>query len=78
MLLPFAWSIEEADSRNARRIDASLVADLAAALPDLWLPDDPVVGDADAQRAAYVQYLAPRLEPPRPFVQEAERVRAAA
>jgi hypothetical protein len=78
VLLPFASSIEAADRRNAGRIDAALVTELAAALPDLWLPDDPVAGDAAAQRAAYSRYLAMRLEAPRPFVEEADRVRAAA
>ena len=78
VLLPFASSIEAADRRNAHRIDAALVADLAAALPDLWLPDDPVAGDATAQRAAYGRYLATRLTAPRPFVEEADRVRTAA
>jgi len=78
VLLPFASSIEAADRRNAARIDDDLVMDLAAALPDLWLPDDPGIGDAAAQRVAYGRYLATRLTEPRPFVEEADRVRAAA
>ena len=56
----------------------SLLEDLVAALPDDWLPDDRVAGDADAQRRAYVRYLTRRLESPRPFVEDAERARAAA
>jgi hypothetical protein len=44
----------------------------------MWLPDDPTIGDADAQRAAYVRYLSRRLEAPRTFVEEADRARAAA
>ena len=47
-------------------------------LPDAWLPDDAVIGDAAAQRRAYVRYLMRRLEAPRPFVEEADRVRTAA
>jgi hypothetical protein len=78
VLLPFASSIADADRRSADRIDGGLVADLVAALPDLWLPDDPVVGDANAQRVAYGRYLATRLAPPRLFVEEADRVRRAA
>ena len=79
VLLPFAGSIAAADARHAatdRRADCS--TDLVAALPDAWLPDDPVAGDAAAQRAAYVRYLPARLEAPRPFVEEAERARPAA
>ena len=51
---------------------------LAAAIPDLWLPDDPTAGDAERQRAAYVRYLDRRLAGRRPFVEEAERARRAA
>ena len=42
------------------------------------LPLDPVIGNAAAQRAAYVRYLLRRLEAPRLFVEEAERARRAA
>ncbi len=60
-----------------RRIETGLLTDLAEAIPDAWLPDDPTIGDARAQRAAYVRYLTRRLEAPRGFVLEAERARAA-
>ena len=46
--------------------------------PMPWLPDDPVAGDAAAQRRLYVAYLERRLAAPRPFVDDAERARAAA
>jgi hypothetical protein len=78
VLLPYAGSIAEADARNAARLDPPLLADLVAAIPDLWLPDDPRVGDAAAQREAYHRYLALRLEAPRAFAREADRVHAAA
>ena len=78
VLLPYAGSIEAADARHASRIDDATLAGLVAALPDAWLPDDPVIGAAEAQRRAYVRYLSLRLETPRPFVEEAERARAAA
>ena len=78
VLLPFAGSVREADGRLASRLDADRIADLVEAIPDAWLPDDPVIGDADAQRAAYRRYLARRLDAPRPFVEEVERARSAA
>jgi HipA-like protein len=78
VLLPYAGSIADADARNADRIGETLLTDLAAALPDGWLPDDPAAGDAAGQRRAYVHYLSRRLEAPRPFVEEADRARAAA
>ena len=78
VLLPFAGSIEAADQRHAGAIDRARLVELVDALPDLWLPADPTVGDATAQRAAYVRYLLRRLEAPRAFVEEAERARTAA
>ncbi len=78
VLLPYAGPIAAADGRNAVRIDAALLTDLITALPDAWLPDDPTIGDAGGQRAAYLRYLTKRVEPPRTFVAEADRARAAA
>jgi hypothetical protein len=78
VLLPYADSIDAADVRNAARITEATLTELVAALPDAWLPDDPLIGDAEAQRRAYVRYLTLRLEAPRPFVEEADRARAAA
>ncbi len=78
VLLPYADPIREADERLASRIDSGLLTGLVDELPEAWLPHDPVVGDAQAQRAAYVRYLRLRLEPPRVFVEEADRARSAA
>jgi hypothetical protein len=77
VLLPFAGSIASADERLAPLLDDGLLERLVADLPDDWLPVDAVVGDAAAQRTAYVRYLSRRLEAPRPFVEDADRVRAA-
>jgi HipA-like protein len=78
VLLPFAGSIGAADERLAPLVTGDLVAALVAALPDDWLPEDRVVGGADAQRAAYVEYLLARLRARRAFVEEADRARTAA
>jgi hypothetical protein len=75
VLLPFASSMAAADERLAPLVTAELVADLVEALPDDWLGRDPVIGDADAQRRAYVDYLAARLMAPRPFVEPVEELR---
>ena len=77
VLLPFAGSIADADARLAPLVDRALLESLAAAIPDDWLPAEPGLPDADAHRRAYVDYLATRLEAPRPFVEEADRARAA-
>jgi len=78
VLLPFAASIEAADERHAGRLGSALIAEVVGALPDTWLPVDPLVGGANDQRAAYVRYLVRRLETPRSFAEEAERARRAA
>ena len=78
VLLPFAGSIAAADERLARRVTPALLDKLVAAIPDDWLPPDRVIGDAEAQRRAYVSYLLTRLESRAGFVAEAERVRTAA
>jgi hypothetical protein len=77
VLLPFAGSIAEADERLAQQIDRPLLEGLAAAIPDDWLRSEDGLSDAEAHRRAYVEYLLTRLEGPRPFVEEADRARAA-
>jgi hypothetical protein len=61
VLLPAAGSVLEADARLAPRADPSV----AALVPDAWADGD-----------AYAEFLARRLEGPRDFAEEAERVRA--
>jgi hypothetical protein len=78
VLLPFASSIGAADERLAPLVTTELLEDLVAALPDDWLARDPVIGDAEGQRRAYVAYLGRRLEAPRPFVEPAEALRRGA
>jgi hypothetical protein len=65
VLLPCAGSIEAADERLAPLVDRSLLEAVVALVPEEWL-----VGPA---REDYADYLARRLEPPRAFVEEAER-----
>ena len=76
VLLPFASSIAAADDRLAALVDTDLLGGLVAAIPDDWLAPDPLIGDAAAQRAAYVRYLSRRLEAPRAFVEAADLARA--
>ncbi len=81
VLLPYAGSLAEADERLAPQLTAAALTAIAAAIPEDWLttPPAPEAGDTpDAVRGAYVDYLLARLEGPRPFVEEAERVRRAA
>lgn len=67
VLLPYASSIVEADARLAPQVTAERLAEVAAAVPAVWLDgDDPLI---------YVDFLSRRLETPRRFAEEAERAR---
>jgi hypothetical protein len=70
VLLPCAGSIMEADARLAGLLTHSILEEVASLIPDGWLGDE-----AEAHRAAYVDYLSARLEAPRAFAEEAERAR---
>jgi HipA-like kinase len=70
VLLPAAGSIEAADERLAARVDRELLEEVVALVPQDWL--------AGESGQTYVDYLEARMQPPRGFVGEAERGRAAA
>ena len=79
VLLPVAGSLVEADARLAGRLDRrGHRGDRRGHPGRVAARPDPVAGDADAQRRLYVEYLTRRLASPRPFLEEAERARAAA
>lgn len=67
VLLPYAGSIEEADTRLAPRVTCQSLQEIAAGIPNDWLK-----GEAPE---LYVTYLLGRLAEPRSFVDEAERAR---
>jgi hypothetical protein len=69
VLLPGASSLAEADERLAEPA-AGAIADAVARVPDAWLGERPA-----ERRADFEAFLRARLEAPRAFVAEAERVR---
>lgn len=75
VLLPIAGSIVDADNRLAPKLDDTVLWSIVGSVPEAWLPENEI-GDADAQRKAYMSYFLSRLEGPRPFIEEAERHRA--
>jgi hypothetical protein len=75
VLLPYAARIPEVDADLAGRLSREVLAGIADLIPDSWLEGGPFAGPAET-RAAYVEYLTRRLEGPRAFAEEAERVRA--
>ncbi len=79
VLLPVAADLEDADRRLAPLLTPRIVEDIVALVPDEWLgdEDDGAWTGPVERRAAYTAYLLNRLAPPRPFVEEAIRARAA-
>jgi hypothetical protein len=82
ILLPYADSIAEADERLAPELTPKVLDSIVEMVPEAWLGDDALsrrtIHTPDEQRRAYVKYLSRRLEAPRAFAEEAERVRVEA
>jgi hypothetical protein len=76
ILLPWADAISAADAALSARLTPARIREIVALIPDDWLGDEPAFADVAAHRAAYVDYLLSRLEPPRAFVEEAIDARA--
>ncbi len=76
VLLTQAGSLVEADARLAPMLNDTVLWSIIGSVPDIWLQDTEI-GDASAQRQAYMSYFMSRLEGPRPFIEEAERCRTA-
>jgi len=68
LLLGAAGSIEAADARLAGLLDRDVLEAILDQVPDAWL---------EVPRSRFVDYLARRLEAPRPFVAGAEAARLA-
>jgi len=76
VLLPFAADIAAIDADAAARLSEPTLRDIVQQIPESWLLPDAEFADADAQRAAYVDYFLRRLQAPRTFVEEAVRARS--
>jgi hypothetical protein len=78
VLLPYASSLEAAHARLASRVTEPLLRSIVDLVPDQWLLPHPVIGDAAAQRDAYVTYLLLRVATPAALVDAIEGLRHAA
>jgi len=76
VLLPRAERLGEVDDDLSARLSGSLIASILEQAPDAWLGDKLSPEGASARRRMYVDYLTQRLMAPRPFVEEARRVRS--
>jgi hypothetical protein len=75
VLLPWATEIERVDDDLAQRITPHQLEEILALIPESWLGDEPQFASVDAHRDAYLQYFLRRLEPPRPWMEDALRAR---
>jgi hypothetical protein len=73
VLLRSAGSLRAADEQLAPLVTAALLERLAALIPAGWLAGEEGFAEPEDLRAAYIEYLLARLEPPRLFVEEAIR-----
>ena len=75
VLLPVASRLDEADAMLKPRLTPTLLRDIVATIPDLWLGNDPLFATPEEHRAAYVAYLLDRLNMSHIFVEEAQNAR---
>lgn len=76
VLLAAAGALEAADEELSRRVTPALVEEVLDLVPGEWLAGGSPFAGAAAHRAAYAEYLASRLAPPRDFLREALDARA--
>jgi len=76
ILLPFASSLEAADSVMTAAITEDAIRGVVDLVPDEWMVGNSPFSTTAENRAAYVEYLLRRLKEPRYFLEEAMRARA--
>ena len=78
VMLPYASALDGAHDRLAPMVTATSLREIVGLVPDAWLLPHPVVGDAGAQREAYVRYLLTRVAARGALVESIEELRHAA
>lgn len=74
-LLPRAAHLAAADADARSRLDRARLEQIVAAVPAVWLGGEKQFADVTQHRAAYVAFLAGRLDASEIFVEEAIRAR---
>jgi len=77
VLLRWASSLREVDETLGALLTRDALEGVVALIPEEWLAEETYFPDVAANRGAYVDYLMRRLEPPRPWLEEAIRARTA-
>jgi hypothetical protein len=68
VLLRWAAELREVDEELSARLTRDAIARVVTMIPEQWIEEEP-------RHDAYVDYLTRRLEPPRPWLEEAIRAR---
>jgi HipA-like protein len=76
VLLRFAVSLREADSKMTGRIAPDMIESIVKLIPDAWLAGDSSFGESGGQRDAYMEYLLSRLAASNVFLEEAIHARS--
>lgn len=76
VLLPWATQLAEVDAPLRALLTDEALTDIIRQAPAEWLADDPNIGDANDQRAAYLAYLTARRDASELFVEEALHARS--
>ncbi|HUK90641.1 MAG TPA: HipA family kinase [Blastocatellia bacterium] len=77
VLLRFAKSLPQADEALPHLITRQVLESIVDLIPDEWLISETALGGPDRYRHAYFEYLLARIQPPRAFLEEAQRARNA-
>jgi len=76
VLLQFASSLREADSKMTGRITPDIIDRIVKLIPDAWLVGDPSLGETGQHRNVYVEYLRSRLAASHVFLEGAIHARS--
>jgi hypothetical protein len=76
VLLQFASSLREADSKMTGRITPDIIDRIVKLIPDAWFVGDPTLGGTGQHRNVYVEYLRSRLAASHVFLEEAIHARS--
>jgi len=76
VLLPFASSLREADSKMTKRITPDIIDRIVKLIPDAWLVGGSSFGGDGQRKDAYIEYLLDRLAASHVFLEEAIHARS--
>ncbi|MEO8218869.1 MAG: HipA family kinase [Acidobacteriota bacterium] len=75
VLLPWASELEAVDAGLAAMLPPQVIDEILMMIPEAWLGDAQQFANVEEHRTAYGHYLRSRLQPPRPWLEEAVRAR---